>query len=133
MDFCQQIGLVQGNKTKHQIDIPEWIKENKAFSKACLIGLVDTDGCFYTNSYYINNKKYSYFKVAFTNASKPLISSVFKILNDLDIKARISKNYKDVRIESRRYVFKYTQKIGSHNDKHLKKIKKWKNSLNMLE
>jgi transcriptional regulator with XRE-family HTH domain len=26
VDFCQQIGLVLGNKVKHQVDIPEWVK-----------------------------------------------------------------------------------------------------------
>jgi DNA-binding XRE family transcriptional regulator len=126
VDFCQQIGLIQGNKIKHQINIPEWIKEDKRYSKACIMGLIDTDGCFYTNSYCINGKRYSYFKIAFTSASKPLILSVTEILKHLDIKARISKNNKDVRIEDSKYVLKYIQEIGSHNHKHLKKIKNGK-------
>jgi len=50
------IGLVLGNKVKQQIDIPEWIKSNNNFSLACVRGIIDTDGCFYTNSHYINSK-----------------------------------------------------------------------------
>ena len=56
VDFCQMIGLVLGNKVKQQIDIPEWIKSNNNFSLACVRGIIDTDGCFYTNSHYINSK-----------------------------------------------------------------------------
>jgi transcriptional regulator with XRE-family HTH domain len=133
VDFCQEIGLVLGNKVKQQVDIPQWIKENKSFSKACIRGLIDTDGCFYTNSYYSNRKRYSYFKIAFTSASLPLITSVAEIFRRFGFNARISKNKKDVRIESSEYVSRYINEIGSNNSKHLEKIEKWKNSRNMLK
>ena len=96
VDFCQKIGLVKGNKVRQQIDIPQWIKNNKKFSIACIRGLIDTDGCFYTNSYYSHGKKYFYFKIAFTSASRPLINSVAGALMNFGIKARISNNFKDV-------------------------------------
>lgn len=88
------------------------------------------NGCFYINSYIVGGKKYSYFKIAFTSASVPLINSVAKTLINFGIHARISKNHKDVRIEDRQYVLKYIQDIGSHNNKHLQKIEKWKVALN---
>ncbi len=130
IDFCQGVGLVRGNKVKQQVDIPAWIKENKKFSTACIRGLVDTDGCFYTNSYYVNGKKYSYFKIAFISASKPLATSVLATLINLGINATISKNYRDVRINDTKFVAKYIKEIGSHNQKHLDKIKKWKGATN---
>ena len=130
VDFCQEIGLVQGNKVKQQIDIPIWIKENRNFTRECVRGLVDTDGCFYTNSYYVNGKKYSYFKIAFTSASLPLIYSVTKALINFGINVRISKNHKDVRIEDGKSVERYIKEIGTHNHKHLEKIRKWKVALN---
>jgi hypothetical protein len=133
VDFCQDIGLVRGNKIKQQIDIPNWIKENKDFSKACVRGLIDTDGCFYNNSYVVNGKKYPYFKIAFISASKPLISAVAKILRSVGIKVTIDKNFRDIRIVESQYVLKYIEEIGSHNQKHLEKIKKWENSNNMLK
>ena len=123
VDFCQQIGLVRGNKVKQQVDIPKWIKENRKFSQACIRGLIDTDGCFYTNSYYVNGKKYSYFKIAFTSASLPLIQSVSKTLINFGINARISKNHKDVRIEGQKSVYRYIKLVGTHNDKHSQKMK----------
>ena len=123
VDFCLELGLVLGNKIKQEIDIPFWIKENKVFSIACLRGLVDTDGCFFIHKYLVNGKKYSYMKISFTSASLPLVSSTAKTLVSLGFNIRISKNHKDIRIEDKKYVDKYIKNIGSHNKKHLDKIK----------
>jgi hypothetical protein len=121
VDFCREIGLCIGNKIKQQVDIPLWIKGNQEFTKVCIRGLIDTDGCFYDNAYVSNNKKYKYFKIAFTSASLPLRSSVAKMLNDLGIKTSI--NHKDVRISDIQSVKRYIDIIGSHNQKHLDKIR----------
>lgn len=126
VNFCQEIGFKMGNKVKNQVDIPAWIKENKTFARECIRGLFDTDGCFFNHSYTVREKRYSYFKIAFTNASAPLVSSVAKTLINFGFHVRISKNYKDVRIEDNQYVRKYIEEIGSNNHKHLQKIKKWK-------
>ena len=126
VDFCQEFGFMMGNKVTHQVDIPMWIKENKIFSRECIRGLFDTDGCFFIHKYISHCKKYRYMKIAFTSASIPLVYSVAKTLINLGFNVRISKNYKDVRIEDTKYVNKYIEEIGSHNYKHLQKIKKWK-------
>ncbi|MFZ2523503.1 MAG: LAGLIDADG family homing endonuclease [Minisyncoccia bacterium] len=123
VDYCQSIGLVKGNKVKQQIDVPDWIKINKSFSKACLRGLIDTDGCFYTNSYSVNGKKYSYLKIAFKSASRPLANSVLMLLASFGVSAKIDKKQSDVRIVGIEAVSKYIKEIGSHNIKHLRKIK----------
>lgn len=123
VDFCKKIGLVQGNKVHKQVDIPNWIKENNGFSIACVRGLIDTDGCFYTNSYSVNRKKYSYSKICFTNFSLPLITSVAEVLKRSGIETSISKNSKDLRITSKECVTKYITLFGSNNKKHLAKIK----------
>ena len=133
VDFCQEIGLVVGNKVRQQVVIPEWIKRNKKFSQACIRGLVDTDGCFFRHSYFINGKKYSYLKMAFTSASLPLVLSMREILTKSGFGVRISKNHKDLRIEDGKYVARYIKEIGSHNQKHLQKIKKWKKIRNVLK
>jgi len=124
VNFCQKIGYRIGNKVLHQVDIPEWIKKNKIFSKECVRGLVDTDGCFFSHNYIVGRKKYSYLKIAFTNTSTPLVLSVQKILINSGFNVRISKNGKDVRIEDHFSVEKYIREIGTHNHKHLEKIGK---------
>ncbi len=133
VDFCQEFGFKMGNKVKHQVDIPLWIKENAIFSRECIRGLIDTDGCFFFHKYMAGGKIYSYLKIAFTSASRPLTSSVAEALTILGFNVRVSKNGKDVRIEDKQYVQKYIKEIGSHNQKHLEKIRKWKKSNSMLE
>ena len=126
VDFCQKVGFRMGNKVTHQVDMPKWIKENKTFAQECIRGLFDTDGCFFNHSYFVRGKKYSYLKIAFTSASWPLVLSVAETLINSGFNVRISKNHKDVRIEDGKYVRKYITEIGSHNQKHLQKIEKWK-------
>ncbi len=120
--FCKKIGLVQGSKTKQQVDIPEWIKNDKSFSIACIRGLIDTDGCFYNNSYYVKRKKYTYLKIAFTNSSKPLLQSIRKILENNGYRVHMNKSLKDIRIVDRKSVNMYIKNIGSSNSKHLQKV-----------
>ena len=122
VDFCKSIGLVQGNKVRQQCDIPQWIKDDTTYSRTCIRGLIDTDGCFYTNSYKINRKKYTYLKICFTNFSSPLIKSVYKILQDFEISSYINKNGKDIRITNRLSVNRYISIIGSSNSKHIRKL-----------
>lgn len=120
--FCvKKLGLIIGNKIKQQVDIPEWVKKNKTYSIACLRGLFDTDGCVFNHHYKVNGKFYNYKKVSFTSLSNPLLQSAFKILNNIGIKARITKNGEDIRIESRQSVTKYFKIVGSNNPKYLKK------------
>lgn len=123
VELLQKFGLVIGNKIKQKIDIPPWIKLNKQFSIACIRGLFDTDGSVFKHRYKVRGKEYSYMKVAFTSASPPLIDSVLKELEDLGIKARISKNGRDVRIESQAEIQKFFSIVGSNNTKHLRKLK----------
>ena len=80
VNYCTKIlGLKIGNKVAQQVDIPNWIKQNKKYSIACVRGLVDTDGSIFTHSYKVNGKWYHYKKFAFTSLSRPMLNSVFKI------------------------------------------------------
>lgn len=119
VDFCiKSLGLVKGNKVKHQVDIPVWIKNNKEFLTACVRGLIDTDGSVFVHKYKVDGKIYKYTKMTFTNNSEPLRVSVFEGLQRLEIPARLD-NRNNVWIDSRDGVEKYFSIIGSHNPKHL--------------
>ena len=131
VDFCQKFGFEIGNKVTRQVDIPDWIKENETFSRECIRGLFDTDGCFFNHGYIIAGKKYAYLKIAFTSASAPLRLSVQKILINLGFNVRMSgvrvnSNGRDIRIDDARHVARYIKEIGSHNQKHIDKIEKWR-------
>lgn len=123
IDYLVELGLRKGNKIKLQVDIPNWIKNNRSYSIACVRGLVDTDGCVFNHKYKVNNKFYNYTKLSFTSYSQPMRKSVYNILKSLGIKSRLF-SYRDVRIDSQKDVKKYFDLVGSSNPKHLNKYYK---------
>lgn len=122
VEYCVKLGLNIGDKIRQNLDIPNWIKENKNFSIACVRGLVDTDGCFFNHSYKSNGKNYHYTKIAFTNRNKILIESVKKILMNLGFHVRITKDGNDIRIENQEDVLRYMDIVGTSNPKFMNKI-----------
>lgn len=117
-----RLGLKRGSKVKQQVDIPKWIKQNRPYSIACVRGLVDTDGCVFTHSYKVNDKRYKYKKLAFTSYSKPLRQSVFKILEDNGLHPRLAAG-KDVRLDSITDMKGYFKVFNFHNPKHVKRYR----------
>lgn len=118
--YLHKLGLPMGNKIEQNLDIPSWITKNSAYAKACVRGLMDTDGSVFTHTYTSKGKKYSYKKVSFTSASPALLISVHNILSKNDISSHISKT--NLRIDSRVSVDTYFTRIGTHNTKHLKRL-----------
>lgn len=112
------IGLEKGNKVRQQVDIPQWVKENRQYSIACVRGLIDTDGCAIIHQYFSKGKKYRYVKVGFTSRSHPLLKSVGRTLSELGIGYRIMKDGFSIRIESQDSVKKYFEIVGTSNKKH---------------
>ncbi|OGZ71646.1 MAG: hypothetical protein A2998_01050 [Candidatus Staskawiczbacteria bacterium RIFCSPLOWO2_01_FULL_37_25b] len=123
IDYLTKLGLKKGNKIKLQVDIPDWIKNKRSYSIACVRGLIDTDGCIFNHRYKVNNKFYNYKKLAFACYSQPMRKSVFNILYSLNIKSRMF-SYRDVRIDSQEAMKKYFKIIGTSNPKHLKRYYK---------
>ncbi|MDB5245040.1 MAG: hypothetical protein JWN90_145 [Parcubacteria group bacterium] len=118
--YLNSLGLPQGNKVRQQIDIPAWIREDVELSRACVRGLIDTDGCVFTHSYVVKGKRYSYKKIDFTSASEPLRRSVHELLLAEGMRPRFFRNT-GVRLESKADVSAYFNIISSSNPKHLKR------------
>lgn len=123
VSFLQKCGLPVGDKLRHGLDIPFWIKRNRTYRVACVRGLTDTDGSVFTHSYISKGKRYSYKKLGFTSASPALISSVAKIYSECGLRPRVSKNGKDVRIDSITDMKRFFSTIGTHNPKHLRRYR----------
>lgn len=120
VQFCvDELGLKIGNKVRQQTGVPLWIQNKKSFSVACLRGLVDTDGCIIRHQYLSKGKKYCYKKLSFTNSSIPLLQFVFNELGRLGMNPRVTKNGKEVRIESHSDMERYFCVVRSKNPKHL--------------
>lgn len=120
VDFLLREGLRSGNKVKNQVDIPAWVRKRPEYAKACLRGLMDTDGSFYHHKYVSGGIKYGYLKLCFTNCSIPVLKFVFRVFKDLSYRAYLDGN--NVSIYSVSEVKRYFKEIGSHNQKHLRKF-----------
>lgn len=119
--FCvEKLGLKIGNKVRQQVDIPQWVKNNKEFQIACVRGLVDTDGSIFTHRYRSNGKYYSYKKFDYTSVSQPLLHSAYEILKSNGLHPRPYRG-KSLRIDSIADMKKYFEIFGTSNPKHLKR------------
>jgi len=103
-------GLREGNKIKNQVDIPSWIRNNDIFLRACLRGLIDTDGSIYRLTPHWPNL----FQLSFKNNNKNLLRDTRK--------AFVRLGYNPSKIFGNRIVltrqseiYKYFKEIGSHN------------------
>lgn len=87
VEALKEVGLTSGNKVENQVSVPEWIKSDKKFAKACLRGLVDTDGSIYERG------EDGYIVVHFKNRSKPLLSDFEALCALLDIRTSSAGQY----------------------------------------
>ncbi|MBI2326952.1 hypothetical protein HYU92_01420 [Candidatus Curtissbacteria bacterium] len=114
--YLEQKGLRRGNKVLLQVGVPEWILLKPEYIKACIRGLVDTDGCFAMHRYKVNGKLYSYPKIVFTNRSLPLLDFVHEGLRGLGYKPKNDGRYK-VWLYNKSEVKSYLKEIGTGNFK----------------
>ena len=127
IEELERWGFVRGDKVKHQVDFPSWIWLNQEFQKACVRGLMDTDGGCYSHRHKTNRLVYRNFGMCFANKSLPLIISMAKILTSLGIKFSLVKANTRIYIYSFAEIKKYFNLIGSHNAKNVEKFNSYLN------
>lgn len=115
--FLNRMGINVGNKVRQQVDVPTWIKSNISYSKACLRGLFDTDGCFYVDKHLYKNKVYENCAINFSNRSKPLLDFFQSQLSNLNFHPLRTSGY-NVCLKRELEVIKYSEIIGFSNSKH---------------
>ncbi|MBP7708351.1 hypothetical protein KA107_01590 [Candidatus Pacearchaeota archaeon] len=119
IEFLERKGFKAGDKIRNKLPIPDWIKKNPKFLKACLRGLYDTDGSVYKltgqNSH----------QISFRNYNLQLIEDVRNSLLNLKIGcSRISKG-NEITITKKSELRKFLNEIGFHNFKHRVKVSKY--------
>lgn len=124
--FLLEKGLRAGNKVRNQVDVPEWIKDNDAFSKRCVRGLIDTDGSYYSEIHNYKEKIYNNCVINFTNRSFPLLNFVRSKLREFDFRPRKSNRF-SVCLGREEELTRYFKEIGTSNPKHFRKYKKFMN------
>lgn len=104
--------VLAGNKIKNKVTIPSWVKKNKKFLKACLRGLIDTDGSFYRLKPHWPNLV----QLSFKNYNKRLLKDVrdaFILLGFHPSKIF----YNQIVITRQNEISKYLKEIGTNNKK----------------
>lgn len=115
-------GLVQGNKIKQQIDIPSWIGLKEGYIKACIRGLIDTDGCVHRKVRRESGGiEYRSIGITFSSRSIPLQISLLKLFNSLGFK--VSRSGKTIYLCGKEQIKRYIDKIGFSNPKHLNRYR----------
>lgn len=124
VEFLLSKDLSKGNKVKHQVDVPQWIKERLDFSTHCLRGLIDTDGGVFYHRH--STRGYNFFNIGleFSNMSKPLLNFVYNTLIALDFTPKIDSRYVSLYKEDE--VFRYVEQVQFHNPYHTQRAKKFK-------
>jgi hypothetical protein len=117
----EKVGLKRGNKVRHQVAIPEWILNNKNYSRVCLRGLMDTDGGVYFHHHITHGNQYINFGLTFSNHSLPLIQGAAQILKENNFSPSIVKNRK-IYIYNLSEIKRYFKVIKSSNPKHTKRL-----------
>lgn len=125
VEFLLKRGLLKGSKVKHQIDVPNWIKNKATFSKSCLRGLMDTDGGVYYHRHISNGCKCLNIGLCFSNKSLPLLSFVKDVLSANKFNPKLSSNGNNIFLYRKSEVVRYTKKIGFSNPYHLKRIREF--------
>lgn len=119
IDFLESKGFKPGDKIINQLEIPNWIKLNRGYLRACLRGLYDTDG----TAYRLTNQ--NSYQVGFTNYNLALLNDVHEGLISLGINpSKIMRN-RDIVITKKSELRKFLNEVGFHNLKHINKIKMW--------
>jgi hypothetical protein len=131
--FKKEIGLPMGKKTN--IRIPDWVLANKEFTKKCVRGITDSDGCFRFRKPF-KGKLNSYPEIKISNRSQILIYQLGVIFTLFGLKPYVyeeTKKYQNgftkiycLNLNGVKNMQKYIHLFGSSNDKHLRKYVFWK-------
>lgn len=119
--FFQKMQLPAGSKVKHQTGVPSWIEKSDEFTKTCLRGLFDTDGCFYVDRHTHKEKIYYNCCMSFTNRSLPILFFFKDGLERFGFHPTHKTKF-SVCLRKENEILTYFKKIGSSNNKHYRKF-----------
>lgn len=124
ISFLKRKGLPVGDKIRQGLDIPEWIYKRKEWQRACLRGLLDTDGCTYIDHHKYKDKIYGHVGLAFTSYSSKLIESIAKILQNLGYSPTVSTRMR-VLLRKEKEVLRFFKEFKPSNPRHYGKLREF--------
>lgn len=117
VNFMENHGILPGNKIKIGSRIPFWIRQNNNYMRACLRGLIDTDGSIFRMS----RKDPQLLRIGFRCYSDLLIRDAWTGFYSLGFfPSQINNN--QFFLSRKRDIEKYIKEIGFSNQKHLSRL-----------
>ena len=92
------------------------------FQKACVRGLMDTDGGVYFHRHISNGIRYRNFGLSFCSHSLPLIQGMARILKKQHFKFSVQNQIK-IYMYTLSEVERYFREIGTHNPKNMQRLR----------
>ena len=128
VEFLISEGLPKGNKLKNDLHIPDWILNNQLYSRSCVRGLMDTDGCLFIHKHKVFGKLYQNIGLCFTSFSKELIFQVAEIFEKNQILGHITNEGKRIYLYKAEAVGRYLKIFGTSNSRIDLVYKKWRDA-----
>lgn len=128
VDFLVSNGLPRGNKLKKGLRIPEWVLSKSSYRRACVRGLIDTDGCIFVHIHRVSGKIYKNIGLTFTSYSSELIFQVAEILEGFGIMPHISKRGRDIYLYQANLVAQYLKVFGTSNSRIKSVYEEWRDA-----
>jgi len=117
VEFFVSMGIKSGNKIKNQVTIPDWVFKKDDYLKACIRGLIDSDGCIYTLKPFYPK----YYQLCFKNFNTRLIEDTRKAFLKLGYPISNISMGIQIYLTQKKYVRKFYKEIGFSNEKHIKR------------
>ncbi len=126
VNFLVEKGLVRGSKIKGNAHIPEWIQVKKTYRKACVRGLMDTDGCLYIHDHQVLQKRYRNIGLCFSSHASGILNGVAAIFEEFGIIPHITNKGTRIYLYSEHAVARYLAVFGTSNPRIQKVYEEWK-------
>lgn len=127
VDYLKKLGLQKGNKIAHTVGVPSWILEERDLVRACLRGLIDTDGGVYFHTHTTKGIRYRNMALCFTSRSRPLLDAVHSMFQEMMISAKNDLRER-ILVYNKRDIDLYMSSVGSHNAHVLERYRSYRGS-----
>ena len=115
VEWLTRCGVCPGDKMKHRTAVPAWVFRGPGLMRACLRGLIDTDGSLFTHRHRTNNHAYEHLGISFTSYSPSLLRSVTQLMAELNFEARVYPRRGHVMLYRWDQVQRYMNEIGTRH------------------
>jgi len=113
------MGLNPGNKISNQSTIPKWVWKDEKSLRACVRGLIDTDGSIFRMS----KRDFNLIRINFTNHNRTLLIDTREALIHLGFHPSKIINNRQFYLSRQKEIGKYLKEIGFSNKKHIDRAK----------